>query len=252
MKRFAILAGITAFTIVGAASADVTLTLTAKGYDDFFKRCDFKITTENSADIDQVAVHFHVPIAGKGAEICRSIPSQRSCQNADDFKYTCDDLSRVDILNVQCTSGDGAEVPCGKLSVAASVGTKAKAVLPELTGTNDAATKIFPIIAGDDSFFNNCKVGMGVSAPKDATVAKIDYRMVIGTRGEFRCTSSTSNGIGTGVGCASSEPLDHTCSDVTAVFIDSIVCEDNDGATKDCGNASVRASDPGLFIDNLK
>lgn len=251
MTKLAKFVGIATIIAAAPALADVTLTLNAKGYDDFFKRCDFKVNAETSADIDTAAVHFQVPIKGLGAEICRSIPNQRSCQDADDFNYTCEDMTSVDVLNVQCTSADGAEVPCGKLSIAPSQGTKAKLVLPDLTGTNDAATKIFPILAGNDDFFNSCKVGMGVSAPEGVTLTKVDYRVMVRDQGESRCTASVSNGIGTGIGCGSAEPMEFTCADVTQVFIDSVVCEDNDGQSLDCGNASLRTSNPDMFIDSL-
>ena len=244
MYRKALLTCI-ALLFSGAASADVTLTVSSDGYSDFFKRCDVGFSHDGDAAVSEVGITYHVLAGAKGKMICQRTDNGRGCRETEGLEFTCEDMTRIDVLDVACKGADGSATACGAVSVEAGEGISVPVEAAFMSESADTGTRIFATVLGYDDFFEDCEMGFAYQPLDRFDHVEIGYRVLAGAE-PVNCTSTLSGFGGTGRSCASQQ--DYTCDQVTGVEITEVTCKKDD-AEQDCGPVELRAIEKDLFKD---
>lgn len=228
----AILAGAVALVTIPAI-ADVGIGLAVKGYSDFFKRCDLGFETSPSAGIEDVRIVYKAIDPERGAELCEQTSNARSCIQPDDFKTTCDAISEVQVLHVDCRGAGDAAVPCGAITLdgggAGKIRFWAPVSLDRSGGIGLVITRL-----GYDPFFKHCKIALFFSGPPQIEGIDVAYSAPIGGGGTFECTANLNTGVNSGSSCSSPFGSDFACADVGKVSVGEITCRDGQGNGVDC------------------
>ena len=229
----------------GAASADVTLTVSSGGYNDFFMRCDIAFAHDGGDAISELEITYHLLVGDRGKMICQKLDSSGGCRETEDQEFTCEDMTRIDVLDVTCRGADGNAAACGSVAVQAGEGISVPVEAAFMAEGADTSTRIFATVLGYDDFFEDCEMGFAYQPLDRFDHVEIGYEVLAG--GEpVNCTSTLSSYSGTGRSCSSQQ--DYTCDQVTQVRIQEITCKKDD-AEQDCGPVEIRAIEKDLFED---
>ena len=227
------------------AFGDVTLTVSSEGYDDFFKHCDIDFSHDQGDAISALEVTYHVLAGTKGKKICQQVENGFGCRESDDLEYTCEDVSRIDVLDVICKDAGGAPTPCGTVAVQAGEGISVPVEAAAMSPDVDNDLRIFATVLGFDDFFDDCEMGFSYQPMSRFDHVEVGYEVMLQDEA-ISCTASLSRHSGTGRSCASM--TDYTCDQVTGVEITEVTCEMDD-AEQDCGAVELRAIEKGFFKD---
>lgn len=213
------------------ATADVEVTISSDGYDDFFNRCD--LAFEHTGHDGDIWVTYRIVAGDKGAAICQDKRNTFGCREADDLEYTCEDITRFDVFDVTCIEGD-TTADCGAVTVIPGDGLPVPPIPYPGLGSSSKGVKVFGTVLGYDDFFEDCEMGFSYAA--DPSIDQVEIRYDIAAAGgESSCTTTLSSHSGTGRGCNGG--LDYTCDQVEQVSITEITCESDD-VEVDCSDAT--------------
>lgn len=227
----------------GSALADASVTVDVKGYNDFFDRCDLDFATKAPGG-GEATVYYRILAGAKGGAVCEKAPYSSGCRSSDDLEYTCEDVSAVDVLHVQCTSDDGTPTPCGKVKAKAGKDMRAPVSSPPGAAAADGL-RILATILGGRNYTGNCALGITYSGPKAIELVEMTYEVPVGGQTD-RCTLNMGRTMSTGLSCLGAD--DYACNAVNKVNITGISCRTADGEA-DCGKVTIQAAEQGVFVD---
>lgn len=242
MFRFSTLFFIIACLLTGAAFADTSVKVGIKGYNDFFDRCDLAIETESSAK--EATLYYRILAGAKGGAICEQAPYSSGCRSTDDLEYTCEDVSRIDVLHVKCEGEDGGLASCGKVSVGKGGGMTAPLEVQKIEPQTEGL-KLFATLLGGPNYSGGCAMGITYAARPKIGMVKVTYEVPVGGQTD-ECSLSMGGTMSTGLSCLGAD--DYSCAAVSKVNITSITCE-ADGEETDCGPVSIETLEKGMFVD---
>lgn len=226
----------------GTPLADTSVTVGIKGYNDFFDRCDLKVETESSAR--EATLYYRILAGAKGGAICEQAPYSSGCRSSDDFEYTCEDVSKIDVLHVKCTGEDGGLTSCGRVSVAKGAGMTAPLSAKPVAAQTEGL-KLFASLLGAPNYSGGCAMGITYAARPEIGMVKVSYEVPLGGQTD-QCTLNMGGTMSTGLSCLGAD--DYSCDAVKTVNITGITCE-VDGAETDCGPVSIEGLEEGVFVD---
>ncbi|MEM1297688.1 MAG: hypothetical protein AAGH68_00315 [Pseudomonadota bacterium] len=242
MFRTSTLAFIIACLLTGAAFADTSVKVGIKGYNDFFDRCDLAVETQTTAK--EATLYYRILAGAKGGAICEQAPYSSGCRSTDDFEYTCEDISRIDVLHVKCEGEDGGLASCGKVSVGKGDGMKAPLEVQKIKVQTDGL-KLFASLLGGPNYSGGCAMGITYSARPGIDIVKMTYEVPVAGQTD-ECSLSMGGTMSTGLSCLGAD--NYSCDAVKKVNITSITCE-TDGSETDCGTVSIDALEKDVFVD---
>ncbi|MEM7743195.1 MAG: hypothetical protein AAF409_05740 [Pseudomonadota bacterium] len=234
MIRNLVLAAAVAVLAVGSATADVTITFSSEGDDDFFDRCDIEAAPTGGRTVSVIT--YFVDAGDKGREICQQTRDGSACRESDELEYTCADVRDVELVGVTCRD-NGMPVACGAVTAVSDNAMPVPVAVGPEAGGSDGALTIFGAILGYDDFFEHCEIGLSYAGPEMLDAVEIEHEITT-PAGSATCTTNISGSGGTGRSCTGLD--EYTCADVTGVRLTKITCESGD-AEIDCGPVDIRA-----------
>lgn len=229
-------------TFATAAFADVTVVVSSGGYDDFFERCKLDIEMQRSGAVADSTVIYRLAAGEKGASMCAKEDYSSGC-NGELEKYTCEEVTGIDVYGMVCVDSNGARVDCGKISAKKGSGMSAPVNL--VPNMPKADTVLFGSLAGYDDFFDRCDLAFMFSA--DPSIRRMDLELEVAhSGGTAQCGWNFSTQGSSGSGCTGESEFQ--CDAVSQIVIKKLSCHDNDNEL-DCGSIAFGSAEAGLLVD---